>query len=199
MDFELSTEQRELARGVAQFAEAELNDDMIRRDREAEFSRSAWRACADLGLQGLPIPAEHGGQGQDLLTTILVMEALGRACVDNGLVFSLNAQLWSVQMPLLAYGTPEQRDRYLPGLCDGSRIGAHGMSEPDSGSDAMAMRTRAVRDGDGYRLNGRKTFATNGPEADFAVVFATVRPEMKALGVTAFLVDRSTPGVTFSP
>lgn len=199
MDFQISEEQRALAGAVREFAQSRLNADMIHRDREAQFNRDGWLACAEMGLQGFHIPEAYGGQGQDLLTTVLVCEALGEACHDNGLVFSLNAQIWSVEMPILHFGSEEQKLRYLPKLCSGEWIGVHGMTEPDSGSDALSLRTRARKDGDHYVLTGTKTFITNGPVGDFAIVFATVRPELKAMGITAFLVHRDTPGVTFGP
>ena len=130
---------------------------------------------------------------------MLTMEGLGYGCLDNGLIFGINAQMWSVQMPIFTFGTEAQKRKYLPGLCDGSLIGAHGMSEPDSGSDAFSMRTRAERRDGGYVLNGSKTFVTNAPIADMAVVFATVDPARKMLGVTGFLVDKGTPGFSVSP
>lgn len=190
-------ERIEMCQSVRRFAEQRLGRDLIRRDREGIFDSDGWRLCAEIGIQGLPVPVEYGGQQQDFATTLAVLETLGEACADNGLLFSINAQIWSVEMPILHFGSEEQRRRYLPGLCDGSRIGAHAMTEPTSGSDAMALRTRAVRDGDHYVLNGSKTFVTNGPVADFAVVFANLRPELGALGITAFLVDRGTPGLSF--
>ncbi len=199
MDFSFRPEQLELARAVQEFARTRLNGDMIRRDRDAEFSRAGWQACGEMGIQGLHLPEAYGGQGQDLATTVLVCEALGEACEDNGLVFSLNAQIWSVEIPIAHFGSEEQKAKYLTGTCSGRLIGAHGMTEPDSGSDALALRTRAVKDGDSYVLNGAKTFVTNAPVADFAIVFANVRPELKALGITAFLIDREMPGVTFGP
>jgi alkylation response protein AidB-like acyl-CoA dehydrogenase len=199
MSFAPTPDQTALCAAVQEFARARLGSQMIQRDRDAQFDREGFRLCGEMGIQGLTIPEAYGGQAQDHATALAVLQALGEACLDNGLLFSLNAQIWSVQMPIYRYGTPEQKDRYLPGLCDGSRIGVHAMSEPDSGSDALALRTRAVRDGDGYVLDGTKTFATNAPVGDFAVVFANLRPELKALGITAFLVDRGTPGVTFGP
>ena len=199
MDFSFTPEQEELARAVREFAEAKLNHDLIRRDHDGAFNREGWVACAEMGVQGLHVPEAYGGQGQDLVTTVRVCEALGEACRDNGLVFSLNAQIWSVEMPLLHFGDEAQKQGYLRPMVEGKRIGAHGMSEPDSGSDALSMRARAVKDGDHYVLNGAKTFITNGPVADFAIVFANLRPEMKAMGITAFLVDRDMKGVTFGP
>jgi alkylation response protein AidB-like acyl-CoA dehydrogenase len=132
------------------------------------------------------------------MTTMLVMEGLGYGCRDNGLVFAMNAQKWSVQHPILTFGTEAQKQKYLPGLCNGELIGAHGMSEPDSGSDAYSLRTRAEGTGEGYVINGSKMFVTNAPVADIAVVFATVNPAKKMGGVTAFLVEKGTPGFKVS-
>ena len=193
--FEPSEEQRALCTEILDFGRS-LNQDLLRRDAEAHFDREAWRRCAELGIPGLPMPREYGGAGADLMTTLLAMMALGQGCRDNGLVFSLNAQMWAFQLPVLRFGTEAQRQRYLPPLVRGERIGAHAVTEPAHGSDAMGMRTRARRDGDHYVLDGSKTFVTNGPIADVLLVFATVNPALKALGVTAFLVDRETPGLT---
>jgi len=146
-----------------------------------------------------PVPAEFGGSGQNLTTTLLAMEALGCACRNNGLVFSLNAQMWAFELPLVRYGSEEEKRRYLPRLCSGEMIGAHAVTEPEYGSDAMSMATRAVRDGEHYVLNGAKTFITNGPVADVVLVFATVDRAMRSAGVTAFLVEHGTPGMAQSP
>ena len=166
MDFELTEEQRSLRQSVVEFARRELNEDVVQRDKMATFSREAWTKCADLGLLGLPVPKEYGGVGADALTTVLALEALGYACTDNGLVFSLNAQMWACETPIVHFGSDEQKRRYLPGLCDGSLVAAHGMSEPGSGSDAFGLATTAERTDGGYVLNGTKTFVTNAPEAD---------------------------------
>jgi alkylation response protein AidB-like acyl-CoA dehydrogenase len=148
MDFSLSAEQRELKAAAIAFARRELDQDVAKRDDAGEFAREAWRACAKFGIQGLPIPEELGGGGADILTTVVVMEALGYGCHDNGLIFSLNAQMWSLELPLVKFGRPEQQKAYLPGLMSGDLIGVHAMTEPDSGSDAFSMRTHAERQGD---------------------------------------------------
>jgi alkylation response protein AidB-like acyl-CoA dehydrogenase len=196
MDFELTEEQRSLRESVVEFARRELNEDVISRDKEATFSREAWAKCADLGLLGLPVPKEYGGVGADAVTTVIALEALGYACTDNGLVFSLNAQMWACETPIVHFGTEEQKHRYLPGLSDGSLLGAHGMSEPGSGSDAFALATTAERTGSGYVLNGTKTFVTNAPEADLHVLFATIDRALGFAGITAFLVESGTPGLS---
>jgi alkylation response protein AidB-like acyl-CoA dehydrogenase len=198
VDFALSAEQRELTEAATAFARRELNQDLAKREDAGEFPRDAWRACATFGIQGLPVPAELGGAGADILTTALVMEALGYGCRDNGLLFSLNAQLWSVELPLVTFGTPAQQRAYLPGLVSGDLIGGHAMTEPDSGSDALSMRTRAERRGGHYLLNGTKQFITNAPVADVLLVYAAVQGRPGMAGLSAFLVDVATPGLMVS-
>jgi alkylation response protein AidB-like acyl-CoA dehydrogenase len=136
MDFSWSEEQLIYRQAVIDFAEKELNAEIIEDDRQGSFPRQKWLKCARYGIQGLSFPEEYGGAEADILTTMLTMEGLGYACRDNGLIFAINAQMWSVQMPIFSFGTEEQKRKYLPGLCKGDLIGAHGMSEPDSGSDA---------------------------------------------------------------
>src|SRR5262245_13176828 len=198
MDFSWTTEQLALKKAVIQFAQKELNAGLIERDRRGEFSRENWRKCAQFGLQGLPIPEQYGGADADILSVMLTMEGLGYGCRDNGLIFALNAQLWSVQLPILTFGTEAQKRKYLPSLCSGASIGAHGMTEPDSGSDAYSLRTLARHHGDGYVLNGTKMFVTNAPVADVAVIFATVDPARGIGGISAFLVEKDTPGFSVS-
>ncbi|MBK6778002.1 MAG: acyl-CoA dehydrogenase family protein [Gemmatimonadetes bacterium] len=194
MDFAWSAEQLEFRGMVVDFARKALQDDLIARDAKGEFSREHWQRCGEFGIQGLPFPEAYGGGGRDILSTILAMEALGYACKDNGLLFGLAAQMWSVQMPIFRFGTEAQKQKYLPRLNSGEWVGAHGMSEPDSGSDAFALRTTATQDGQTWVLNGTKTFVSEAPVADVFVVFATLDRGKGALGLTAFLVERDTPG-----
>jgi alkylation response protein AidB-like acyl-CoA dehydrogenase len=198
VDFSLSAEQRELTEAAAAFARRELNQDLAKREDACEFPREAWRACAEFGILGLPVPAELGGEGSDVLTTALVMEALGYGCRDNGLLFSLNAQMWSVELPLVTFGTPAQQQAYLPGLVSGDIIGGHAMTEPGSGSDALHMRTRAELRCDHYLLNGTKQFITNAPVADVLLVYAMAAGRPGLAGISAFLVDAATPGLEVS-
>jgi alkylation response protein AidB-like acyl-CoA dehydrogenase len=198
MDFSLSPEQQELQDAVIEFARSELDDDMIERDRKSEFSREAWTKCAEFGIPGLPIPDEYGGGGSDLLTTMAVMEGLGYACRDQGLIFSLNAHMWTNEIPILIYGTEEQKKKYLPGLCDGTLIGANGASEPESGSDVFAMRTRVEKDGDDYVINGTKMFVTNAQEADVIAAYATLDPDWGPMGICGFIIEMDMPGVSVS-
>lgn len=191
----LTEDQVRLQEAAIAFAGKSLSQDLIENDRKAHFEREAWQACADFGVLGMPVPEAYGGMGLGLTDLLAVMEGLGQGACDQGLVFSLNAHLWTNTIPILRYGTEEQRDKYLPPLCNGRLIGANAASEPDSGSDIFSMRTRAIRDGDDYVLNGAKTFVTNAPVADLFVVYATINPRLGAMGITAFIVERGTPGL----
>lgn len=195
MDFAWSTEQLKFKDAVIQFAQRELDQDVLARETSTVFPREEWKKCASFGIQGLPLPKEYGGRDCDILTTMLAMEALGYGCRDNGLLFSIHAHMWSVLMPILKFGTVDQKRRYLPRLCDGTWIGAHGMSEPGSGSDAFSLQTQAVKKGDRYIVNGSKAFVTNGPFADLIMLFATVDPAKKMFGVTGFLIEATTKGL----
>jgi alkylation response protein AidB-like acyl-CoA dehydrogenase len=195
LDFTWNDEQLALRREIIRFAKNELNDNMIDRDRCEQFSWDHWKKCAQMGIQGLPVPQEYGGGGADTLTTVCALEALGYGCRDNGLLFSINAHMWTTEIPLMAFGTEAQKRRYLPRLISGEWIGLHAMTEPMSGSDAYALRTRAERKGNCYVLNGSKTFITNAQYAQLFVIFANLDPSKGANGVSAFLVDRDTPGL----
>jgi hypothetical protein len=195
MDFSFTDEQRLLRDSIIRFAQAELNDDIAERDRTQTFSRESWQKCAGIGIQGLPIPEEYGGSGADTLSCAIALEALGYGCHDGGLVFSLCAHLLACVVPVWKHGSEAQKGRYLKGLCDGSLIGAHAITEPGSGSDSFAMRLRAERENGGWRLNGTKTFISNGPVADVAVVFALTDAAKGFYGgLTAFVIDRGIAG-----
>lgn len=197
MDFALSEEQRILRDSVVRFAQGALNHRLSERDRDQEFSRELWRECAKVGLQGLPAPEEYGGTALDALSTAIALEAFGYGCRDGGLVFSLCAHLLACVMPVTRHGSEAQKRAYLRGLCDGTLVGAHAITEPGSGSDTFSMRTKGERDGSGWRINGSKTFISNGPVADVAIVFA-VTDSSKGFhgGLTAFLVETKHPGFT---
>jgi alkylation response protein AidB-like acyl-CoA dehydrogenase len=197
MDLQLTSEQQALRDQVHRFGRT-LNEGLPERDREGLFDRGLYRRCGEFGIQGLPVPEAYGGSGQDLLTSMVAMEALGYACQDNGLVFSLNAQMWAVQLPLVRFGTEDQKRRFLPPLCRGERIGAHAISEPNAGSDAMSLTARGVRDGDHYVLHGAKTFVTNGPVADVVLTFVNLDRSAGMAGITGFLLERELPGLHLS-
>ncbi|AOM39857.1 acyl-CoA dehydrogenase family protein [Xenorhabdus hominickii] len=183
---------------AAHFARDQLSTDITTSDRAGIFHRDGWQKCAEFGLISMAIPENLGGAGAPLSDLIAVMEGLGYGCEDQGLLFSLNAHLWTVAMPLAIHGTPEQRLRFLPSLMNGSLIGANGSTENEAGSDVFSMRTQAVRDGDSYILNGSKTYITNAPIADLFVIYATIDPTLGPLGVTAFLVEAINPGMELS-
>jgi len=195
MDFSLSEDQEALRRQIIEFAHRELNSGIHERDGAHEFPRGLWLECGRLGLQGLPVPEQYGGAGLDPLSTALAMEAFGYGCEDGGLVFSVGAHLLACVVPILSHGSEEQKRRYLPGLANGTLIAANAMTEPDSGSDAFSMSTTAEPDGDGFLIRGTKTFCTNGPVCDLAVVYAaTDRDKGFHGGTTVFVVETGTAG-----
>ena len=199
MDFSLSADQQTMRREIIAFARSRLSENVIERDRAQEFSRELWRECAAVGLLGLPVPEEFGGSGLDPLSSVIALEALGYGSADRGLVFSVCAHLLSCVIPVWRFGNDEQKRRYLPGLCDGTLVGVHAMTEPEAGSDAFAMRTRAEVDGEGFRINGSKTFISNATVADVIIVFAMTDPAKGFHGgVTAFITERGAKGLTVS-
>jgi alkylation response protein AidB-like acyl-CoA dehydrogenase len=196
MNFELTPEQQTLQEAAIEFARRDLNGNMIERDAQQVFSHDGWKKCAAFGVQAMPVPKEYGGRGADPITTIAIMEGLGYGGLDQGLLFAINAHMWTNSIPLLKYGTAEQKKKYLPGLCDGSLIGANGASEPDAGSDIFSMQARVAKDGGDYVLNGRKIFVTNAPVADLFVLYATLDPRLGAAGTCAFIVEKRTRGLS---
>jgi alkylation response protein AidB-like acyl-CoA dehydrogenase len=198
MNFSFTEEQGALRDQTLEFARAELGADLRARDREATFSRADWERCAARGVLGSHIPQCYGGQGLDAVTTVMLLEALGYGCRDNGLSLALGGQMWSVQEPILVYGSEEQKQRFLPRLCSGEWIGAHGVSEENSGSDALALQTTARRVKGGYVLDGRKTYIGMAPLADVALVLANSDPEAGKWGVSAFLVESERDGFSRS-
>lgn len=195
MDFTLGEEQELLRTHIIRFCRKELNEGVRERDRAQTFPHDLWLKCGRMGLQGLPVPQEYGGGGLDPITTAVALEAFGYGCRDGGLVFSVCAHLLACVVPIWKHGSEEQKRRYLPKLCDGTLIAVNAMSELDSGSDAFTMSARAQPDGDGFRIRGTKIFASNGPVADLALVYAVVNSSDKGSGgVTGFLVEKEAPG-----
>ncbi|MFQ5901195.1 MAG: acyl-CoA dehydrogenase family protein [Thermodesulfobacteriota bacterium] len=196
MDFSWDEDQLELKKTVIDFAQKELNSDLIERDRTGSFPGENWKKCADFGIHRLAIPIEFGGCGFDPLTTMFAMEGLGYGCKDNGLIFAINAQMWSIQSPILRFGSEIQKRTYLPKLLSGELIGSHGMTEPGSGSDSFSLLTRADKKGDTYILNGTKTFISNAVVADLFLIFATVNKSKGFMGITAFLIEKGINGLS---
>jgi alkylation response protein AidB-like acyl-CoA dehydrogenase len=195
MDFSFTEEQQILKETIVRFASKELNDRILERDRQHLFPQGLWLKAGELRLQGLPVPEKYGGSGLDPLSTAIALEALGYGCEDSGLVFSICAHLLSCVIPIWKFGSEEQKQRYLSKLCNGSFIGVHAMTEPGAGSDAFAMTTKAEACENGYRINGTKTFISNGSIADLVIVFAVTNPAKGYYGgVTAFIVEKATAG-----
>jgi alkylation response protein AidB-like acyl-CoA dehydrogenase len=194
MDFELTDEQLRFKREVKRFAEEQIAPFAEAADAGCELSWPAWRKLGELGLLGLPFPEEYGGQGGDALTACLAGEALGEAGVDGGLTLSMGGHTYLCGETILRHGSPDLKQRYLPKIASGEWVGCMALTEPEAGSDAASITTTAVRQGDSYLLNGTKMFVTNGPIADVAVVFARAPSSSGHAGISAFVVNKGTPG-----
>ncbi|HSC92312.1 MAG TPA: acyl-CoA dehydrogenase family protein [Gaiellaceae bacterium] len=195
MDFSLTEDQREIQALAREFADAEIRPHAGRWDREHHFPRELYGKLAELGLMGTCVPEEYGGAGTDFLSYILVLEELSRA--DAGVGVTVAVHTSAVTLPLLAFGTEEQRARFVPPLARGELIGSFALTEPEAGSDAGSLRTRAEPEGDGWRITGAKQWITNGSYAGTFLVFARTDPETDgARGVSAFVLDAAHVHVT---
>jgi alkylation response protein AidB-like acyl-CoA dehydrogenase len=180
---------------ITSFARARLGRDVVARDREHRFSHEDWRASGEVGLLGLCLPTRYGGLGLGAVTTAGAMAALGRACPDMGLVFSVAAHQLACALPIALHAREELQAEVLPPLACGRHIGANAITEAEAGSDVFALATTAKRDGNEWVLDGAKSFVTNAPVADVFVVYASTDRSAGSLGVTAFLVPRRAPGL----
>jgi len=188
------SEQRELCKTISDFARREINPGVVERDRLGIFPRDLWEKCAKQRILALPFPEVYGGEGFDFVTTVSVFQALGHACKDSGLIHAMASQV-ICGIQILLFGDESQKASLLPDLSSGRLIYAQAITEPDSGSDAFAMRTNAIQKDDIYILNGTKTMISNGPIADRVIVYAITDPNKKALGGTScFLVARENSG-----
>ena len=160
MDFSLTEEQLRLRDEVIAFAKREFRDPLVADDHSSTFNFEGWQKIAEAGILGAAYPEQYGGGGMDDVTSVVMLEALGYGCRDNGLTYGVNSQIWSVQLPLLEFGTDEQKDTWLPHLIRGEAIGAFAITEPSSGSDAFSLRSTAERVDQGYVLNGGKSYST---------------------------------------
>ncbi|WP_077614176.1 acyl-CoA dehydrogenase [Caenibacillus caldisaponilyticus] len=195
MNFRLSEEHEMLRKMVREFAEKEVAPTAAERDETERFDRSIFEKMAELGLTGIPWPEAYGGIGADYLSYVIAVEELSRVDASVGVTLSAHTSL--AGWPVYKFGTEEQKQKYLRPMAEGKKLGAYGLTEPGSGSDAGAMRTTAKREGDDYVLNGTKIFTTNGGEADIYIVFALTDPSQKHKGTTAFIVEKGTPGFSF--
>ena len=193
VEFTLSIEQQKLRESVREFAQAELKPRAAEFDRSREFPLVNYRRCAEMNLAGIMIPKQYGGAGLDGIAFVIAIEEVSRACASTGVILSVNNSLFCV--PVLRFGTEEQKKRFLVPHARGDRIGAHCLTEPGVESDAAALTTSAVKDGDRYILNGSKVFVTNGEAAHTFLVYATIDRSLKHKGICAFLVERDAPGL----
>ncbi|MFY0591780.1 acyl-CoA dehydrogenase family protein [Roseivirga sp.] len=201
MDFSWPQSHIDFKQDLIAFAQKELNDNLIERDAKGEFSRENWLKCAEFGIQGLSVTSAYGGHDEkvDLPKAMLAMEGFGYGCNDNGLALALNAQMWTVQLPIAEFGSEELKTSILTKLVNGSKIACHALTEPEAGSDIYSMAARAEKVEGGYLLNASKRLITFAPIADIALVFAITNPKMGKWGITAFLVETNSEGVTASP
>jgi alkylation response protein AidB-like acyl-CoA dehydrogenase len=195
VDFSVTPEQRALKSTLVDLARAVVAPGAAERDKHSRWDPSVWAALAEAGIPGLPIPEEYGGSGGSIIDCCLAGEAIGEGGQDAGLNLSLGAH-WSIgSVPIWLHGTEEQRRRWLPALCDGTMLGAWASTEPEAGSDAAAVRTTAVRDGDEWVINGTKMFITNGSNAGLCTVLARTGPaDAAGGGCSAFVVETTNPG-----
>ena len=190
--FSLSSEQEMIRQTARDFAQKEIAPIAAEFDESGEFPYETIRKMGAMGLMGIEVPEAYGGAGLDTMAYVLALEEISKADAAHGAIMSVNNSLFCYA--LLRYGTEEQRQKYIEPVASGKVIGAYSLTEPMSGSDAGTMRSRAVRQGDSYVLNGRKSWVTSGPVASYIIVFTMTDPEKKHRGITAFLVDTKAPG-----
>jgi acyl-CoA dehydrogenase len=192
MNFTFTEEQNMMRRMVRDFSKNEV-EPFIPRMEAGEFPRSLLEKMGGLGLMGITVPEEYGGSGMDYTSYIIAIQELSKVSAVMGVILSVHTSVGI--NPILKFGTEEQKQKYIPKMASGEYLGAFCLTEPSSGSDAGAMKTRAVKKDGHYVLNGSKVFITNGGEADVYIVFANTNPEAGSRGVTAFIVEKGTPGL----
>jgi alkylation response protein AidB-like acyl-CoA dehydrogenase len=195
MYFNWDQHHKKLYEQILEFSQTHLKELLLEPVHQHFFPYSQWQKCGELGLLGLSVAQEYGGRGLDALTTARVEEALGKGCENLGFVFSVAAHLFACVMPIYEYGSEEIKQAYLPGLCSGKWIGANAMTEAEAGSDISHLKTLAIREGDEYILNGTKSYVSNAPIADIFMVYATTNPSHGHMGISAFIIERNTPGL----
>ncbi len=192
MNLRLTDEQEMLRKMVQDFAQKEIAP-FIERMEQGEFPRSIVKRMGELGLMGIPVPAKYGGADMDFISYILAIHEISKVSATAGVILSVHTSVGT--NPILYFGNEEQKEKYVSKLASGQYLGAFCLTEPSSGSDAGSIKTKAVLDGEHYILNGSKVFITNGGEADIYIVFASTRPAAGARGISAFIVEKDTPGL----
>ena len=195
MSFELSEDQRMMQKVAKDFADKEVAPGAAERDEHEAFSRPLYDQMVGLGLAGICFPEAYGGADGDTLSYILAVEEISRA--DSGIGVALSASVSLCAWPIFAYGTEEQKQKYLKPIAEGTQMGAFGLTEPGAGTDAASQQTVAVLNGDHYVINGSKVFITNGGEAETNIVFAMTDKSKGVKGITAFILEKGMPGFTF--
>jgi len=197
MNFDLSEDQKRIRDAVAEFAASEIAPQVAELERQERFPREILRGLAEMGVLGMMIPEEYGGSGADALSYILAIEELARVCASTAVIVSVTNSVFCY--PLWKYGSEEQKSTILREVASGSALGAYALTEPQSGSDAANQKTRAVRDGDEYVLNGEKAWITNAGEAKWYLVMTMTDPAAGTRGITAFLVSSEDRGLRIGP
>lgn len=192
MNFTLTKEQEMIRRFVREFAEKEVKPIAAEIDENHRFPRETVIKMAKQDMMGIPIPKEYGGAGGDAISYAMVVEELSRVCASTGCILATHISLGA--HPILQFGTPDQKEKYLPLLCSGKYLGAFGLTEPNAGTDASAQQTVAILDGDNYIINGSKVFITNGGEADVYIIFAMTDKSKGLKGISAFIVEKDFKG-----
>jgi butyryl-CoA dehydrogenase len=192
MDFELTEAQRMFLQTAREVADKEIAPIAEKVDELGQFPAETIGKLGELGFMGVAVPEAYGGAGADTVSYVVALEEVSRACASHGVIMSVNNSLYCD--PILTYGTEEQKQRFLNPVASGKAIGCFCLSEPNAGSDAANQETTARREGESYILNGSKNFITNGNEAEYAIVFASINRELKHKGICAFIVERGTPG-----
>ena len=187
------TEEHEMIRQAARdFAQKEIAPIAAEFDETGDFPSKTIKKMGEMGFMGIEVPEEYGGAGMDTLAYVLALEEICKADASHGTIMSVNNSLYA--NGLLKFGSEDQKHRFLEPVASGQAIGAYSLTEPMSGSDAATMRSRAIRDGDSYVINGRKSWVTSGPVAEYLVLFTMTAPEKGAKGITAFMIDAKKPG-----
>jgi acyl-CoA dehydrogenase len=192
MNLVFTEEQQMMQKMVRDFAQKEIAPAIEHMEETEEFPRHLIKKMAELGLMGIPIPEEYGGAGMDFTSYIIAINELSKVSATIGVILSVHTSVGT--NPILYFGNEEQKNKYIPKLASGEYLGAFGLTEPSSGSDAASLKTRAVKQGDHYVLNGSKIFITNAGVADVYIVFASTEPDKGSYGISAFIVDKDTPG-----
>ncbi len=192
MHLELSEEQRLLQKSVREFAESEVKPLARELDETGHFPRETFRKAAELGLTGVALPEGEGGAGFDHIGYTIVIEEISRCCASTGVILSVQNSLYCD--PVHRFGTEEQKKEFLLPYARGEKIGCYALTEPQAGSNAAALQTKAVKKGDRYVINGTKAWITNGGAADAAIVYVNTEPAKGEKGITALVVERGTPG-----